>query len=65
MTECVQILNALVNAFDKACKSFFAPARRFGRAALVKADLHLDGGLEMDFDKACKSRFAPTRGFGD
>ena len=55
----------LVNAFDKACKSCFAPARCFGRAALVKADLHLDGGLEMDLGKACKSRFAPTRGFGD
>ena len=51
----------LMNAFDKACKSCFAP----GRAALVKADLHLDGGLEMDFDKACKSRFAPALGFGD
>ena len=23
---------------------------------LVKADLHLDGGLEMDFDKACKRK---------
>ena len=42
-----------------------AVLHRWILAALVKADLHLDGGLEMDFDKACKSRFAPARGFGD
>ena len=68
MTEtCSDFKMYLMNAFDKACKSCFAPTRGFGRwifAALVKAVLHLDGGLEMDFYKACRSRFAPARGFG-
>ena len=65
---CFNFQMYLMNAFFKACKSWLAPTRGSGRWTftwIVKADLHLDGGLEMDFYKACKSRFAPTRGFGD